>query len=416
MLRRRRRPPAPGLAAVGRHEQRAQAAEAVRGHEAERDQLGERLLDLGAQQAGALDQLVEERRALLPNEVGDRLRPGTRPDRVRRRRERRPVPGMTPRQQGDRRGAHRRHAALAAVRSSVARAEARPRDPSGQALIIEPARLVLGEARRQDLGLPGAGRSLEAFELGDDHLERVRPLHARVRRDALPAEQEAQEVARGDRLDLGAQALDRVVVDPGEQPALAPFVRGRRRREAPAHDEAFGLKRRERGCDLVGLEPERRRERALRDRPQALEPAAQDLDQRLIARPVAPAACGRGAAIAGSSLASGQSAWNCGRRSAAIQSVARGACSRATRRSRASAASHSLQLGSACASSALRKPSQTSASCSSSAFAASGQASARTRAIASGSSRPRSDASSGASQRRLITAWVRRSSSGASSR
>ena len=316
-------PPAgAGPAPLGRHEQRAQPAEAVRGHEAERDQLGQRLFDLGAQQAGALDQLVEERRAVLPNAVGDRLRPGARTDRVRRRGERRPVPGMTPRQQGDRRGAHRRRVALAAVRSAVARPEPRPGDPSGQALIVEPARLVVGEARRQDLGLPGAGRRLEAFELRDDDLDRVRPLHARIGRDALPAEEEAQEVARGDRLDLGAQALDRVAVDPGEQPALAPFVRGRCRREAPAHGEAFGLERRERGRDLRrararAAPPARSRVTGPRpsSRPRRISTSASSRDQ---SRP----AWAAGAAIAGSSLASGQSAWNCGRRSAAIQSVA----------------------------------------------------------------------------------------------
>ena len=96
-------------------------------------------------------------------------------------------------------------------------------------MTIEPARLILGEACRQDLGLPGDGGSLEALELGHDHFERVRPLHACVGRDPLPAEQETHEVARGDRLDLGAQALDRVVVDTGEQSALAPFLRDRRR-------------------------------------------------------------------------------------------------------------------------------------------------------------------------------------------
>ena len=42
--------------------------------------------------------------------------------------------------------------------------------------------------------------------------------------DALPLEEEAQEVARGHGLDLRAQPLDRVVMDAGEQPALAPFV------------------------------------------------------------------------------------------------------------------------------------------------------------------------------------------------
>ena len=100
----------------------------------------------------------------------------------------------------------------------------RPGDAPGEAVIVEPGRLVVGEARGQDLGLPGAGRRLEAFELPDHRVERVGPLHARIRRDALPGEQEAQEVARGDRLDLGAQALDRVAVDAREQPALAPFL------------------------------------------------------------------------------------------------------------------------------------------------------------------------------------------------
>ena len=64
-VRRRRRAPAIGLRSVGRHQQRAQAAEAVGGDEAERHQFGQRLLDLGAQQAGAVDQLVEERGAVL---------------------------------------------------------------------------------------------------------------------------------------------------------------------------------------------------------------------------------------------------------------------------------------------------------------------------------------------------------------
>ena len=46
-----------GATTLGRHEQRAQAAEAVRIHEAECDQFGERLFDLGTQQPGAFDQL-----------------------------------------------------------------------------------------------------------------------------------------------------------------------------------------------------------------------------------------------------------------------------------------------------------------------------------------------------------------------
>ena len=58
-------PPRAGerLALVRRHQQRAQAAEAVGGREPERHQFAERLLELRAQQARGLDELVEEQRA-----------------------------------------------------------------------------------------------------------------------------------------------------------------------------------------------------------------------------------------------------------------------------------------------------------------------------------------------------------------
>ena len=174
-------------------------------------------------------------------------------------------------------------AALTAVRSSDARAKARPGCPSCQAAIVEPARLIFGEACRQDLGLPGGGRGLEALELCHDDLEGVRPLHACIGGDALPAEQKTHEVARGDRLDLGTQALDRVVVDARKQPTLAPFVSACLRREAAAHDEALGLELCQGGFDPIGREPERYGECALRDRPLTLQATAQDLDQRGLA-------------------------------------------------------------------------------------------------------------------------------------
>ena len=67
-------------------------------------------------------------------------------------------------------------------------------------------------------------------------------------------------------------------------------------------------------------------------------------------------------------------------------------------------------------SSSVRKPEVSRASCSSSAFSISGQASSRTRSIAAVSSAPRSSAEEGSKARRVYTAWVRRSSAGASSR
>src|SRR6185437_16141741 len=184
---------------IGGDEERAQPAEAVRVDEPKGNELAERLLELGPQQAAALSELVEEGGALLANEVEDALRAAARRRLLRRCRERRPEPGIPPREQHDRRRAHRRDAAFAPGGGGAARAQPRPGDAPGKAVIVEPGRLVAGKTRRQDLGLPGAGRRLVAFELADDGEQRVRALHARIGRNALPAQEEAQEVARRDR-------------------------------------------------------------------------------------------------------------------------------------------------------------------------------------------------------------------------
>ncbi len=141
-------------------------------------------------------------------------------------------------------------------------------------MVVEPARVVAGDAGRQQLGLPGAGRRLEAFELAEHRGQRVRPLHAGLFGDALPIEQETQEVLRRDRLDLGAQPLQRIAVDAGQEAALAPLFDGRAGGEAAAQREALGLQRRERRGDIVGREAEWRGQRILADRAQTFEPAA----------------------------------------------------------------------------------------------------------------------------------------------
>ena len=82
----------------------------------------------------------------------------------------------------------------------------------------------------------------------------------------------------------------------------------------------------------------------------------------------------RASAISGSSLASGHSARNCGRRSAATHSVAPGAAA-VPRVCRAPARPANRSSPAAPPPSSVRNPSQTSASCSSSALSASGQAS-----------------------------------------
>src|SRR2546426_10917069 len=52
----------------------------------------------------------------------------------------------------------------------------------------------------------------------------------------LPMQQEAHEVGRGDRLDLGAQAVQRVAMNAREQPAIAPFELARSGGKAAAQD------------------------------------------------------------------------------------------------------------------------------------------------------------------------------------
>ena len=121
----------------------------------------------------------------------------------------------------------------------------------------------------------------------------MRPFHPGVGGHALPAQQETQEVARRHRLDLGPQPFDGVAVNARQQPALAPFLGLRSGREAPAHGEAFGFERRQRGGGLGRRKPKRGGQGFRSDRTEPLEPAAQDFHQRLLARPFALGIGGR---------------------------------------------------------------------------------------------------------------------------
>ena len=248
---------------------------------------------------------------------------------------------------------------------------------------------------------------------------RLRPFHARVGRDALPGQQKAQEVARRDRLDLRPQPLDGVAVNAREQAALAPFLGRRCRREAPAHGEAFGLERRQRGVRSRSAQvPAAAASASRRDRPEAFEPAAQDFDQRLVARPIRAGIRRRAQRSRASSFGVGHSARNCGSRSAVIHSVASGrmrAAPRGSRRGKLRQPVAPAGPGAGFVRAEEAEPDQRVVQlvgiggvgpC----FARAPARSPRDRA---GRDRRRSPATS---QRRLITAWVRRSSSGASSR
>ena len=161
---------------------------------------------------------------------------------------------MLAEKQRDRRGSDR--TACPPVRPS---ASPPPRHPSHHAERIEQGRVVLRDPGGQHLGLPGSGRNLEAIQLCDDGSQTLEAGCVLVCIDPLPCEQKPHEVGRTRRLDLGAQFVQSVPVDPGEQATVAPFERGRPAvpgTELPPEDHALALQRGQRdiGVGLVDVE------------------------------------------------------------------------------------------------------------------------------------------------------------------
>ena len=213
-----------------------------------------------------------------------------------------------------------------------------------------------------------------------------------------------------------AQPIDRIAVDARQQPPVAPLLLVGARIVAPAHHGAVGLQRDQRGVD--GL---RRDAEVAASVEAATGPEPSSRPRKISASAFSGVQAKRfssaGGEMCGMTGASGQRARNCGQPLGGDPE----------RRARRLELRHSLfgrQFAEPARATADWRPpprrsgtpSQSSASCSSSAFA--GRATPR-RAPArspSASSRPRSAALSGSSQRRAITACVRRSSSGASSR
>src|SRR5262249_39717862 len=97
--------------------------------------------------------------------------------------------------------------------------------------------------------------------------------------------QETQEVPRSDGLDLGAQALDRIMVDACKQPTVAPLLVIESLNKSSAQNGALDLQRREGALERRRFKPERRPQPGLRHRAEAFQPSAQDFDQGLLPRP-----------------------------------------------------------------------------------------------------------------------------------
>src|ERR1051326_7425960 len=102
--------------------------------------------------------------------------------------------------------------------------QTRPTDLSRKAERVEPERVVALDPGWKDLGFPGTRRQLRAVEQLEDGGHALGTLGSRVGSKPLPAEQEPHEIGGADGVDLPLKAIERIAVDAGQEPALAPFT------------------------------------------------------------------------------------------------------------------------------------------------------------------------------------------------
>src|SRR5262249_19517761 len=181
-------------------QQRPRPRETAGIDETRRDQFGEAVLHLAAQQARPLDDLVEERSAMLAYMVEYGLGVAARLTRARLGGDGGPEAHVAAGEERERGRAHRHPTPPGAVRP---RPQPRPGGAAAEATLVEPGRLIALEARRKDLALPRRRRRFETLDLPDQRVERLRAFHARIGAHVLPGEQKAQEIAGRHRLDLG---------------------------------------------------------------------------------------------------------------------------------------------------------------------------------------------------------------------
>ena len=352
-----------------------------------RHQFGQRLLDLRAQQPGVVLQVGEEAGAVRAQHLEHLARA------CRTAPRRRPPPRRLACCQCA--SASRSHSSTGVPRigpvlrpaASPASVGPPPRHAAHGAKLVQHGRHVVLDARRQQVFFPGRCRRGMAFELAQHVGQPAFAFAALVAiavGQLVPAEQEAHELRRRHRLDLGAQLVARVAVDAREQAAVAPFG-GAGGGEGAAHHRAFDFELQQARQHRVAAHAQRRGQRRGSDRPEQFQPAAQDLAQGVVGRGPCRRRPARSAATAlrpGTPPATRAGAPP--RRSSVPPAATCSARDAALLRERLD------ELRERALRRRVRKPCTTSASCSSSALPISGQASSRTCAIACGSSRPMS--------------------------
>src|SRR5712691_7288655 len=129
--------------------------------------------------------------------------------------------------------------------------QAAPADRSGETKLVEQFGLVVRDAAREDLALPGICGGLEALQLLQSFQQAAFAQELRAWRQVLPAEEPAHELRGSYRGDLLAQLAERQAMDAGEEAALAPFelMRGGVG-EISAEDRAAGFEAKQRFVEI----------------------------------------------------------------------------------------------------------------------------------------------------------------------
>src|SRR4051812_8337639 len=97
-----------------------------------------------------------------------------------------------------------------------------PRELAAERHLVEPFAPVIANAARQDVALPRDRGCFEPGELAEYFRDAARAFEHVTRIGVLPAGEELRELGGRDGLDLTAERVDRVAVDPRQQPALTP--------------------------------------------------------------------------------------------------------------------------------------------------------------------------------------------------
>jgi len=104
---------------------------------------------------------------------------------------------------------------------------------------------------------------------------------------ALPREQEALEVGNRNRLNLGAQPMDRQPMYPRQQPSVAPFHLRDARMKSAAQNESLGFQGKQRSFNLGWRQLEKPGERIGSDRSDRFDPPANQFANGIWALPLA---------------------------------------------------------------------------------------------------------------------------------